>query len=143
MTCKTLAQDITQAIGATSAESSDLFVFARNGQAYNIPFQSMISSMGVTGIIEPIGAATSVSILNQPTTGYNYIRGIEASRGIFTGVSAEGGVTIRTDFVNAGGDASLIKDTTALQTEFRGITAGAGISVDLSPDGNSIVISAS
>ena len=143
MTCKTLAQDITQALGATSAESSDLFVFARNGQAYNIPFQSMISSMGVTGIIEPVGAVTSVSILNQPATGYNYIRGIEASRGIFAGVSAEGGVTIRTDFVNGAGGSAIIADLTANQVKFKSLVGGVNTTITETADNLTIDVAES
>lgn len=141
MSCKTLAQDITQAITTTSLAGSDQFVFARNSQAYNITFSSFTAAIGTTGCIKPQGSPTSVSILNQPAQGYNYIRGIEPSQGITAAISPHGGVAIKTNFVNGTGGTGIIKDKTAEQIKFRSISAGDGIQVDLSDDGESIDIS--
>lgn len=141
MSCKTLAQDITQAISTTTTQSSDLFVFARNGQAYNIPFQSLTTQLGVTGCIKSRGSPTSVSVLNQPATGYNYIRGLEPSQGITAAITPQGGVSVKTNFVNAVGDAQIVQDTTAAQIKFRSISAGDGIQVGVSDDGEAINIS--
>jgi hypothetical protein len=129
MTCKTLAQDITQSLGATSAASSDLFVFARNGQTYNIPFQSLTASLGVTGCIKSQGSETSVSILSQPASGYNYIRAIEPSQGITATVSNFGGLAVKTNFINGVGGSAIIADTTAQQIKFKSLVGGVNTTI--------------
>ena len=139
MSCKTLAQDIDQSIAETSNVAADNFVFTRNSTAYRIPFSSMITSMGVTGTLNPIGAATSISILDIPSVGINNIRGLAPSQGITATLDAESSIAIKTNFINAGGTAQVIKDTTAAQLGFRGLTAGDGIL--LSQRTNDILIS--
>ncbi|MFQ3209887.1 MAG: hypothetical protein ACI9HU_001389 [Colwellia sp.] len=130
MSCKTLAQDIDQSIAETSNVAADNFVFTRNSTAYRIPFSSMIASMGVTGTLNPIGAATSISILDIPSAGINNIRGLAPSQGITATLDAESSIAIKTNFINSGGTAQVIKDTTATQLGFRGITAGDGVLIE-------------
>ena len=139
MSCKTLAQDIDQSIAETSSVAADNFVFTRNSTSYRIPFSSMITSMGVTGTLNPVGAATSISILDIPSTGINNIRGLAPSQGITATLDAESSIAIKTNFINSGGTAQVIKDTTAAQIGFRGLTAGDGIL--LSQRTNDILIS--
>ena len=130
MTCKTLAQDIDQSIAATSNAASDNFTFTRNSVAYRIPFSAMSASLGVSGVLNTIGAPTSVSILNKPSQGFNYIRGIAASQGITATLDPYGSIAIKTNLANSGGTAQLVKDTTAAQIGFRGITAGDGVLIE-------------
>jgi hypothetical protein len=129
MTCKTLAQDIDQSIAETSNTVADNFVFTRNGTAFKIPFASMSASLGVTGKIQPVGAPTAVSILNQPSKGFNFIRSIMPTQGITATLDPYGSIGIKTNLANAGGTGLPIKDTTAAQISFRGITAGDGVTV--------------
>jgi hypothetical protein len=130
MTCKTLAQDIDQSIAATSNAASDNFVFTRNSVAYRIPFSAMSASLGVSGVLNTIGAPTAVSVLNKPSQGFNYIRGIAPSQGITATLDPYGSIAIKTNFANSGGTAQVIKDVTAAQIGLRGITAGDGILIE-------------
>lgn len=138
MSCKTLAQDITQAINTGTTTSSDLFVFARNSQVYSIAFSSLLVELGATGTITSIGSGESVSILNQPSAGINQIRSIEPSRGITATTGAEGGIEIKTNLANDPTGFGLIKDTTANQIVFKSIVGGVNTSID--DDGDSLTI---
>jgi hypothetical protein len=138
MSCKTLAQDIDQSIAATSNVTTDHFVFTRNATTYKIPFASMATSLGVTGTLSSIGAATAVNILQQPTAGVNQIRAILPSHGMTAVVGPEGSMNIRTNLANAGTGETLIKDNTANQILFKSLTAGDGIT--LTANANDITV---
>ena len=129
MSCKTLAQDIDQSIAATSNVSTDNFAFTRAGTAFRIPFSSMSASLGVTGSIQSVGSASAVNILNQPSTGFNFIRSILPSYGITALLDTSGSINIRTNLANSAGSAKIIEDATLAQIKFRGITAGDGVTV--------------
>ena len=129
MSCKTLAQDIDQSIAATSNVTTDHFVFTRNATAYKIPFASMATSLGVTGTLTSLGAATAVNILHQPTAGVNQIRAILPSYGMTALVGAEGSMNLRTNLANAGTGQTLIKDNTADQIQFKSLKAGDGVTL--------------
>ena len=130
MSCKTLAQDIDQSIAATSNVTTDNFAFTRNGAAYKIPFSSMAASLGVTGSIQSVGSASAVNILNQPSTGFNFIRSILPSYGITALLDTSGSINIRTNLANSAGSAKIIEDATLAQIKFRGLTAGDGITIE-------------
>lgn len=135
-----MSEKISKFASVTSLQTTDFFNIVRDGQNLKLDYASFLSGLGVSGQISSIGANTSVPVLFQPASNYNYIRGIEPKQGVTAQVSAQGGIELKTNLANAtGGDASLIVDPTATQIKWRQLVAGDGIELD--QDGDLITLS--
>lgn len=141
MSCNSVAADISSATKTTTVESSDILALVRNSTLYGVTFTSLQTALGVTGQIKPLGSATAVQILNQPSSGLNYIRNISPTQGMTAAVDAYGNINLKTNLVNAGTSANgsaVIVNQTASQIKFKRIKAGAGITITETDD--SIII---
>ena len=131
---------ISKFVEQDSVLSSDFFTFVRNGQNFKVPFQSLINAVGGIGQLKPAGAPTSTAILQQPSSTFSLIRGIEASQGITATVSPQNGISLKTNFANTGNGQGLLVDPTAAQILVRSLNDGDGIVINEEDDG-SITIS--
>ena len=141
MSCNSVAADISSATKTTTVESSDILALVRASTLYGVTFTSLQTALGVTGQIKPFGSATAVQILNQPSSGLNYIRNISPTQGMSAVVDAYGNINLKTNLVNAGTSANgsaVIVNQTASQIKFKRIKAGAGITITETDD--SIII---
>tara|TARA_R110000744_G_scaffold225718_2_gene344047 strand:+ start:362 stop:796 length:435 start_codon:yes stop_codon:yes gene_type:complete len=141
MSCNSVAADISSATKTTTVESSDILALVRNSTLYGVTFTNLQTALGVTGQIKPLGSATAVQILNQPSSGLNYIRNISPTQGMTAAVDAYGNINLKTNLANAGSTADgsgVIVDQTAAQVKFKRIKAGAGITITETDD--SIII---
>ena len=132
MSCNSLSKDITSATQTTTVEAGDLLAVVRGGTLYSVSFANFQNSLGVTGQIKPLGSATAVQILNQPSSNLNYIRNISPTQGMTAAVDAYGNINLKTNLANAGSTADgsgVIVDQTAAQVKFKRIKAGSNATV--------------
>ena len=132
MSCNSVAADISSATKTTTVESSDILALVRNSTLYGVTFTSLQTALGVTGQIKPLGSATAVQILNQPSSNLNYIRNISPTQGMTAAVDAYGNINLKTNLANAGSTADgsgVIVDQTAAQVKFKRIKAGSNATV--------------
>ena len=132
MSCNSLASDISSATKTTTMESSDILALVRNSTLYGVTFTNLQTALGVTGQIKPLGSATAVQILNQPSSNLNYIRNISPTQGMTAAVDAYGNINLKTNLANAGSTADgsgVIVDQTAAQVKFKRIKAGSNATV--------------
>ena len=143
MSCNSLAKDITSAVKTTDVESSDILALVRGSTLYGVTFTNLQTALGVTGQIKPLGSATAVQILNQPSSNLNYIRNISPTQGMSAVVDAYGNINLKTNLANAGSTADgsgVIVDQTAAQVKFKRIKAGSNATI--TEDADSITVSA-
>ena len=132
MSCNSVAADISSATKTTTVESSDILALVRNSTLYGVTFTNLQTALGVTGQIKPLGSATAVQILNQPSSNLNYIRNISPTQGMTAAVDAYGNINLKTNLANAGSTADgsgVIVDQTAAQVKFKRIKAGSNATV--------------
>lgn len=143
MSCNSVATDITNAVKTTTVETTDILALVRSSTLYGVTFSNFQKSLGVTGQIKPIGSSTAVQILNQPSTGMNYIRNLKAAQGIAITVDAFDNILVKTNLANAGTSpdgAQIIVDSTVTQPLFKRIKAGNNTTI--TETGTSITINA-
>ena len=137
MSCNSIAADINAATKTTTVETTDILALVRNSVLYGVTFSNFQTALGVTGQIKPLGSATAVQILNQPSSGLNYIRNISPTQGMTAAVDAYGNINLKTNLANAGISADgegIIVDQTAEQITFKRIKAGTGITITETDD---------
>lgn len=117
-----------------SFEQSDLINIVRNSTNYTVPFSAYAASLGVTGVINPVGGGTAIAILEQPSSTVNNIRGIEATNGIIAALSAQNGISLRQNFTYDSTGESLMVDSSAASPVFKSLVASNNMTIATSGD---------
>lgn len=140
MGCKTIPEQLSEALGKTSVNTSDQLPIVENDTLYRVTVGNLALSLGLTGSITGQNGGSATPILTGTAPNYE-IRGVVGGAGCSTSVNANGSVTISTQLSNAGNSASgepLIPNTAASTIALRRLAAGNGI--DLTTESDRIVI---
>jgi len=117
----------------SAALTGDYFDFVRSGQNFRISFDNLLTSLGVSGALAPVGDVTAIATLLQ-SGGVNYIRGILGGSGILASLTVGGAIKIGHNFdINKTG-APIMANETADQPTLRSLVGGTGITVAASGD---------
>jgi hypothetical protein len=131
---------ISDFLGATSLNSSDLVTIVQGGTNKKISVSDFINYLGFAGSIIQDGAVTGTPVLDDQGL-IKAIRNIEDGSGLLSSISPENGIKLEHNFDFKSVGASLTPDSAASQVVMRSIVAGAGITVSATSD--QIQISAS
>ena len=111
-----------------SIGSGSFLPFFQSNTNLTIGWDSFITSLGVTGILTPIGDPLAPPVIAKNGKNYNY-RTIEAGAGIKTGLSPQDGVLIQHNFKQSPTGTSLTSGMTLPHPVIASVSAGEGITI--------------
>jgi hypothetical protein len=140
MGCKTIPEQLANALGKEDVANSDQLPIVQNNTLYRTTLADIINSLGVTGTLNSVGGNNATPILQGSAPDYE-LRGVQGGAGITVQVSPLNAVTIAMQVSNSGNSdagAAIIPSNTSDTIQFRRIKAGNGIEV--TQESNSITI---
>ena len=109
---------------SNTIDDNAVLPFVSSATNLAITFANLKSALGVTGVIKSTGSASSVPLLDKPSSSLNYIRGVIGSQGVTTTLGPQGDVQIKTSLINDATGEGLIVNPNAAQIAFKSIVGG-------------------
>jgi len=136
MGCKTIVEQLNEALGKETVKNTDTFALVENGVLYRVTIGNLATSLGLSGALTSIEAGPATPILKGTAPDYE-IRGIYGGPGVSVSVGPQDTIEVAAQLRNAGGSsagASLVKNITANPLQLRRIKAGQGIDIEQTSD---------
>lgn len=131
MGCKTIVEQLADALGTNSVSNTDTIAIVVNNTLYRVTVADFITAMGLSGAITGINGGSATPILKGTAPNYE-IRGIVGASGITCSVNGNDSVDIAASLANAGGSgdgSEVIVNPASSTIAFRRIKAGNGIQI--------------
>jgi hypothetical protein len=130
MGCKTIPEQLAEALQKSAMNNTDELAVVVNGTLYSVSFGDLATQMGLTGALESLGNS-GTPVLTGTAPDYKIAK-LLGSQGVQVSTNGDGSVALKALLADAGAasDGSpIIKDRTATTIALKRLRAGNGISI--------------